>query len=91
MRIEEIKEIIDICMKVNGTEVRTKEETGELPTVFFSFSGHIACMYVDVHEHGWESGESATKEFVFRTGEVLTYEKMEEFKRYMDGLYDRTF
>lgn len=49
--------IIDEVLNINGLEPRNREETGNKPTVFLDFSGHVAWITVRIHSNGWESYE----------------------------------
>lgn len=49
-------EILDIVLDTNGFESRKRSETGTLPTLFLSFSGHVSGVSIDLHEDGWEPG-----------------------------------
>ena len=51
-----VREIFELCLQINGFFPRTKEETGDLPTVIFDFYGHTSCIVVDVHRNGWTDG-----------------------------------
>ncbi len=51
-----VLEIVDLVMKINGTEA----SRGEEPTVFFGFSGHVGEIYVDIYENGWKRDEYPT-------------------------------
>lgn len=49
MQNEKLHEILDLCFRLNSNEIKT----GNKPTVFFGFDGHINSVSVDVHEGGW--------------------------------------
>jgi hypothetical protein len=53
---EQIHELLDLVLDINGLESRTRETTGSKPTAFFEFSGHTAEVSVDVHTSGWDAG-----------------------------------
>ena len=55
-RREAIHKVLDLVLDVNGLEARQQELTGDKPTVFFSFSGHIAAITVSVNKKGWMEG-----------------------------------
>ena len=59
MRRKKVHEILEMALEINGTHSRAREETGDRPTAFFEFSGHIAQVNVRVHNNGWESGRAA--------------------------------
>lgn len=62
--MNKIIRIMELSMLINPSGT-TREETGNKPTVFVAFSGHCACVQVDIHVTGWSRGES---------GVVHTYE-----------------
>ncbi|MDO4327526.1 MAG: hypothetical protein Q4E24_16135 [bacterium] len=55
-RREGIHKVLDLVLDVNGLKARQKELTGDKPTAFFSFSGHIAAVMVSVYNAGWATG-----------------------------------
>ncbi len=44
--------ILGLAMKINSTSTR-RELTGNKPTVFINFSGHINQLEVYIHSNGW--------------------------------------
>ena len=38
---EQIHRLLDLALDINGLEPREQKVTGNLPTVFFDFSGHV--------------------------------------------------
>lgn len=46
-------EILDLVLDINGMLPRAQEDTGNAPTAFFFFCGHVADVEVSVHEKGW--------------------------------------
>lgn len=48
-------ELLDLALQANGLENRTGKETGDLPTVFLDFYGHVSRVDVRVYPNGWES------------------------------------
>ena len=91
MKKNEVMDIIEIALKVNGMSARTAEETGDLPTVFADFSGHIAQLYIRAYRNGWEAGKDPDKEFYFRTDKPLLWKDYCVYDDYMEALYERTF
>ena len=59
MRKEIIKTLVDLCMEINGLSPRTAEEPGGLPTVFYSFSGHVGMFCIEVFLGGWKKEKLA--------------------------------
>lgn len=54
---KEIHALLDTALDINGLLPRQRRKTGELPTVFISFSGHVGKLSLDVHSRGWEPDE----------------------------------
>ena len=52
-----VHQILDVVLDINGTGCRKKEYTGNMPTAFFGFSGHISGVYVEIFRTGWDSGQ----------------------------------
>ena len=48
-----IHEILDLILDINGMEERKRSSTGDKPTAFFSYSGHINGLSVQVYGKGW--------------------------------------
>lgn len=57
-----IHEIFDKVIVINGLQASRKKDTGNHPTVFFDFSGHIGKIEVRVFSSGWEPYADADKE-----------------------------
>lgn len=49
----EIHNLLDVILDINGFSGRRQEVSGNLPTAFFEFSGHVALAHVSVHDMGW--------------------------------------
>ena len=62
-RRQQVCEVLDLCLQINGLQESKKKRTGNHPTTFFMFSGHVALVEVDVHEHGWDSEWDSRKEY----------------------------
>lgn len=59
MRRAALHKILDLVLDINGMQKSDKELTGEHPTVFLNFYGHIAKINVNVHNCGWEVMQDA--------------------------------
>ncbi len=57
-RRAEVHRVLDLVLDINGLGKRWEGLTGNLPTAFFDFSGHTACIYVRVFENGWNGNVS---------------------------------
>jgi len=52
-----IGQIADLMYKINSMPTE-QESTGNLPTVFFEFSGHVCQVEIRIHLNGWiENGD----------------------------------
>ena len=52
-RRDKIHELLDLTLDINSTMPRRQEETGNKPTAFFDFSGHIGTVELKVFRKGW--------------------------------------
>lgn len=50
---KKLHEILDLVIDVNGLEERDRRKTGNLPTVFMGFSGHIGALSVETINKGY--------------------------------------
>lgn len=60
-KMQKILNLVRLALEINGFSKRLHGVTGDLPTIFFSFSGHVANMSIDCNRNGWrvnERGES---------------------------------
>lgn len=80
---EKLHKILDAVLDANGLEERTREKTGLKPTVFFSFSGHVAKFEIQVFDNGWFAGEKKWKEFSVKTDDCITDAKVAEICEYL--------
>ena len=75
-RRQQICKVLDLCLQINGLQKSNQECTGNHPTAFFRFSGHVALMEVDVHEHGWTFGGDSDKEYRAHLDQPKKLEKL---------------
>lgn len=61
-RRQKISRIFDLALKLNETPTE-QEITGEKPTIFVRFSGHIAACNLYIHSNGYASGVSVVEQF----------------------------
>lgn len=84
---EKLHKLFDAVLDANGLEARTKEKTGLKPTVFFSFSGHIAACEIRVIDNGWASGlYECGRGFNFDVDDEIPDEKVEEACDYLEAV-----
>ena len=65
-RRQQICEVLDLCLQINGLQESDQEFTGNHPTAFLRFTGHVARLDVDVFRQGWEHWSSASDKMEVR-------------------------
>ena len=75
-RRQQICKVLDLCLQINGLQKSKKKRTGNHPTAFFMFLGHVALIEVDVHEHGWDSEWDSRKEYRAHLDQPKKLEKL---------------
>lgn len=53
LRRKKIHDVLEMVLEINGTHPRKLEKTGDKPTAFFDFYGHVASVDVKVCTDGW--------------------------------------
>lgn len=54
MRRKKIHEALEMVLEINTTQARKQSVTGNKPTAFFTFNGHIdGCLDICVYPDGW--------------------------------------
>lgn len=48
-----IHELLDLVLDINGLNPRKQKLTGNLPTAFFEFNGHVGDLTVRLYPRGW--------------------------------------
>lgn len=48
-----VHKVVDLVLDINGLCPRRRSETGDKPTAFMCFSGHVAGISVDICKNGW--------------------------------------
>lgn len=59
----QIHEVLDLVLDINELQACTKEKTGDHPTAFFEFCGHVGDINVQVHSTGWIPDQSPDATF----------------------------
>lgn len=54
---KKIHKILELVFEVNEIKQKTRDLTGDKPTLFFEYAGHINSITVSANEHGWVPGE----------------------------------
>lgn len=89
MKRKEAMKIVELAMQVNSMQERQQRCSGNLPTAFVRYSGHVAGLDVVVHETGWRQYERPDRKFEFYTDEPLNKEYFKAYQRYMLGLIQK--
>lgn len=50
---EQIHEMLDLVLDINGNEQRQQSITGNKPTAFMNFNGQVYDLDVQIHKNGW--------------------------------------
>lgn len=50
--------ILFACLTINDIESRKQSETGNKPTAFFEFNGHVNSVDVQIYRDGWTDDDS---------------------------------
>ena len=58
-RRQQICEALDLCLQINGLQESDQKSTGEHPTAFLGFSGHVAGLDVNIYRQGWKPRTSS--------------------------------
>lgn len=53
MRRKKVHEILEMVLEINSTHERRQNVTGNKPTAFFWFNGHVAGLDISVYPNGW--------------------------------------
>ena len=80
---EIVKQIFNLALAVNSN-ITERETTGEKPTVFVNFSGHIAGVEVEIYHDGWDSEKecSQTRYMIYLGDERFT-ESVDEYEPFL--------
>ena len=78
--MQKVNKILQLCFEINSFEQRSKDLTGDKPTIFVFFSGHISQIKVQTNETGWTSDTENDVEFV-----IYLHRPFEEIKEQLDS------
>lgn len=85
-----LHDLLDIAINTNGFEARKREETGNLPTVFFCICGHTADLTFSINKDGWFAGGDDDYRTNIYFDEEISKEKVEEVRaECMSALTDK--
>lgn len=59
--IEKVIRINQLALILNGKSTN-REKTGDKPTVFFNFYGHVCIFDIWIHDKGWSKDEPYNRE-----------------------------
>lgn len=86
---EQIHRLLDLVLDINGLEERKQSVTGNLPTAFFDFSGHVGWVDVQIFTNGWTPDKSPDTKILSHTrssGELAyTVRRLESIKAETPG------
>lgn len=60
-------QLVELATDVNGFKDRVRSITGNKPTIFIEFSGHVSLLKIRICTNGWICGEYADYEFEIHT------------------------
>ena len=80
---EIVKQIFNLALAINSNCTQRKA-TGEKPTVFVGFSGHIAGVHVEIYGKGWDSGDddSLVLRYLVYLGDEMFTTLVDEYEPY---------
>ena len=61
----QLHELLDLVLDTNGFEERVRAATGNMPTMFFEYSGHTNSVRIDLHSNGWMPKEKPDRSWRF--------------------------
>ena len=79
-----VKQIFNLALAINSNCTQ-RETTGEKPTVFVSFSGHIAGVQIEIYCKGWDSEEdddSLVLKYLVYLGDEMFTILVDEYEPY---------
>lgn len=79
---EIVKQIFNLALAVNPNDTN-QDTTGNKPTVFVRFSGHIAGVEVAIYHDGWGSEKECSQtRYMFYLGDEMFTELVDEYEPY---------
>lgn len=86
-KIQMILALTEKAIRINGLTDRNVYKTGDLPTVFVTFSGHVSELEITVHPYGWKGGRSSeykSKRLRIDADETCFRKEYEEISLWLD-------
>ena len=81
---EIVKQIFNLALEINSNCTQ-RETTGEKPTVFVSFNGHISGVHIEIYCKGWDSDEdddSLVSRYLVYLGDEMFTTSVDEYEPY---------
>ena len=78
---EIVKQIFNLALEINSNCTQ-RETTGEKPTVFVSFSGHIAGVHIEIYCKGWDSDEDDVSRYLVYLDDEMFTTSVDEYEPY---------
>ena len=80
---EIVKQIFHLALAINPN-VTKQDTTGNKPTVFVGFSGHIAGVHVEIYGKGWDSedDDSLVLRYLVYLGDEMFTTLVDEYEPY---------
>lgn len=83
MEKEYIHKILAAALEINGLGARSKEETGDKPTVFVEFMGHTGVLTVSIHKNGWYPYHTPDYSEFIKLGSLTSEEDLRRTYKYL--------
>lgn len=88
---EIVKQIFNLALAINSNCTQRKT-TGEKPTVFVGFSGHIAGVHIEIYCKGWgskEDDDSLVLRYLVYLGDEMFTTLVDEYEPYPEEECDQ--
>lgn len=80
-----VMRVMELAWLLNPTATE-QEITGDYPTVFVYFSGHVSYLDVSVHTHGWTSSDYPDYDLDIRLNGESAIKELDECINYLADL-----
>lgn len=81
---EKIGKVIEMAAQLNPSQT-SRDITGDKPTIFVMFSGHVSLLQVQVHYFGWGDAPYDEPDYSWN---VYIDEDQENVKKQLDDIID---
>lgn len=79
---EKIGKVIEMAAQLNSSST-SRDITGEKPTIFVMFSGHVSLLQVQIHYFGWGDAPYDEPDYSW---DIYIYEDQENVKKQLDDI-----